>query len=505
MSIFSDLLSRLFEEKGISRNYISSYIAVDRTILYRYIQGKALPSRERLNKMCVAMGLSPVLRSELFEAYEISEIGDELYEQRKIVRQIITDLPNSLHQRYIQPKYKPLNMDDSVGDCEIILGRANINTKIKLMFDYQINEEKYSPLRLLIQPDCQYIFDLLLATPFEYRKRLNVIHCVRFQEQNNSASVQKKHINLEFLKSIIPLLFSSQTDNTLFYQPYYYYDNNINSNMRVMEIMPNLIVNDLYAIVISYDFERALFFSNKDIIKFYVNEFTRILGNSEPLFKKFNNELEISSFLYKIETEHKIFSGEIKSDPCIFSFVPIDFIDKKVKADMPNRDLVINITKERQKIALENIKNGIEYNEYFDESGINKLIETGYISDIPNEFVDPLDKDEIIIMLDYIIDMMNKYENFHSLLLQPGKLDIFKNGVYIFIHRDYGVVFGCNSTELRQTTLYLITEKAITNAFNDFFSYFKNDHTYVKTKQETIDYLQSKVDELKQINVALTY
>lgn len=497
MSAFSDLLLKLIEEKNISKNSICGFLGIDRTILYRYIQGKSIPTRERLDQICIAMSLSPSSKVELIEAFEITENGAELYEQRKIVRQIITDLPNVLHQEFTQPNFKTASKYETIGDSEILYGRANINSKIKFLFDYQISEEKYAPLRILIQPDYTHLFDLLIATPTKYRKKLNIIHCVRFQEFDSCLSNKKKHHTLDYMKQIIPLLFSSQSDDSLFYQPHYFYDNNVTKNMRLMELMPNLIVNNNYVLLISHDYEKALFFSNKDIIRFYTNEFNRLLENSTPLLQQFHNEYDISAFLYKLETENNAVTGELKSDPCILSCVPEELIDKKVMASMPNRDLVVQITKDRIRLANENFKNGMEYNEFFDERGIENIIETGFISDIPNEYVKPLEKHEIALLFKNLIEKLTSYENFNSLLLNSGKLEIFKNGVYIFIHKDYGVMFGCNSNSMLQTTLFVITEKTITNAFNDFFVNFKNDRIYVKTKQETIDYLHKKIMELE--------
>ena len=83
MSEFSQLLSHYIHSKDIKTYALAQYCGLDRSNMYKIINGKRKPaSEEMVDKMCKFMHLSPVDESALKEAYNITLVGSDNYYRR---------------------------------------------------------------------------------------------------------------------------------------------------------------------------------------------------------------------------------------------------------------------------------------------------------------------------------------------------------------------------------------------------------------------------------------
>lgn len=90
MSEFSKILSYFVKSRDISVSAMVKYCGLDRSTMYKFINGKRTPaSRALVEKMAEYMNLNPVETGELLEAYHITEIGEDTYYSRKGVLDFI--------------------------------------------------------------------------------------------------------------------------------------------------------------------------------------------------------------------------------------------------------------------------------------------------------------------------------------------------------------------------------------------------------------------------------
>ncbi len=95
MSVFSDLLSDYINEKQIKILSLAKYCDIDRSTMYKVMNGKRNPpSQETLKKMAHFMHLTPVEHQKFQEAWKITRIGEELYYKRKSVENFICHFPD---------------------------------------------------------------------------------------------------------------------------------------------------------------------------------------------------------------------------------------------------------------------------------------------------------------------------------------------------------------------------------------------------------------------------
>ena len=86
MSIFSQLLSEYMKQKKIQTYRLAQYCGYDRGNMYKIINGKRNPpGKEFVEKVAGYMHLTPLEKTKLYEAYQISIVGYDIYYRRKAV------------------------------------------------------------------------------------------------------------------------------------------------------------------------------------------------------------------------------------------------------------------------------------------------------------------------------------------------------------------------------------------------------------------------------------
>ena len=86
MSDFSQLIACHRHSKDIKTYALAQYCGLDRSNMYKIINGKRKPSsRELVLKICKFMQLSHAEQKEMEQAYEITLIGHDTYYRRKAV------------------------------------------------------------------------------------------------------------------------------------------------------------------------------------------------------------------------------------------------------------------------------------------------------------------------------------------------------------------------------------------------------------------------------------
>ena len=90
MSVFSDLLSEYITMKVVGVYPLSQFCGLDRSSMYKIINGKRTPSDEDVvRKMAQFMHLTPQEKSDFMDAFYIAQMGAEVYYRRKSVRELI--------------------------------------------------------------------------------------------------------------------------------------------------------------------------------------------------------------------------------------------------------------------------------------------------------------------------------------------------------------------------------------------------------------------------------
>ena len=80
MSVFSDLLSEYITMKDVGVYPLSQFCGLDRSFMYKIINGKRNPSGEDVvRKMAQFMQLTPQEKIDFMDAFYIAQMGAEVY------------------------------------------------------------------------------------------------------------------------------------------------------------------------------------------------------------------------------------------------------------------------------------------------------------------------------------------------------------------------------------------------------------------------------------------
>ena len=90
MSVFSDLLSDYINEKQIKILSLAKYCDMDRSTMYKIMNGKRNPpSQEILKKMAHFMHLTPVEHQKFQEAWKILSVIFQICRQPVLIRSFL--------------------------------------------------------------------------------------------------------------------------------------------------------------------------------------------------------------------------------------------------------------------------------------------------------------------------------------------------------------------------------------------------------------------------------
>ncbi|MCD7820535.1 MAG: hypothetical protein LUH07_16030, partial [Lachnospiraceae bacterium] len=325
--------------------------------------------------------------------------------------------------------------------------------------EFSVQNTLYQLLSSEISQQSAIHFQMLL--PFE-----TDISPILIQLWHNTANFSVDHLfcfpsvsdndfskSLERLQQIIPLCLIARES----YHPYYFYENSDSVSVNPLYYY---IITPHYLVLLSQDQSTALIQTSERLINYYSNYFLWLMDHSEPLVSvatTLSDILKVSGSM--IDPKGSL---SIMPQPCFARYSTPEMIEKyfqvcnssmqEITPDIPldMYDSVINHFTLVQTIE----KN---FHSVFSEKGIMDFIETGRITEMPSEYVHPIDIPDRIHFL-------NQLRN-----------DIANDKVVGRI------------------------EKSVCHAFQDFFQSLPGSQL-IHTKEETLRILDDGIRELlKQV------
>ena len=200
MSKFSNKLKELFSVKSVDKRMVAQALHIDRALLYRYLNDQAFPEdtaflEQLRNELC----LTPYEYKELLESYEITKLGEDIYQGRQMVAGILDNLLQQPGSAVSLPAPAVLPSDETV---RILRDRDMIYSALLSI----ILDERTTQIRMNLQPDqdfvCRSLFQILREKLT--RQETQVKHMLRFQSKTND---NVSSYNLNIFSRLLPLLY----------------------------------------------------------------------------------------------------------------------------------------------------------------------------------------------------------------------------------------------------------------------------------------------------------
>ena len=82
------------QENGTNVYRLSNSSSLERTTLQRMVTGKRLPGIDFVKQFCKELRMSAAEEQQLMELYHIEQIGEDVYQNRMIIRNLLRYLAN---------------------------------------------------------------------------------------------------------------------------------------------------------------------------------------------------------------------------------------------------------------------------------------------------------------------------------------------------------------------------------------------------------------------------
>lgn len=487
MTHFSALLSHFIQLKEISVFPLTQYCGIDRSTMYKYINGKRLPPRQELvEQIADCLRLSPSERQKLLSAWKIIQIGEENYYSRKNVENFILNFPDTFrinspevslfsdHFTSTQLPENLLGVNAAVrrSGCVALPSRTAVNHAVIQMI---LNEarKRNGRLALLLQPDHEYLFHFLTALG-ESGCTLNIEHilCLNRTIQTNKSKIS---LNLLYLQKILPLYMRA-----LNYNVYYYYDN-VDARFSSFNGLSCLILTGESAISCTSDHSSGIFYSQPETVRILWDQFLRYKEKCAALFKTVNTlseELDMFNTLGQGMED----SYAIQSEPCLIPFISPDLVGKYIRPDLPGRESLIPVLNDFLASQRKRICSG-NFHVYQTLSGIRSFLETGQINEIPDGICFPLSPADRKLLISCLLQNAGKKYRllFGPLRNLPGNFHLYvssSGGYLLFTDR------------LNRTVYLLFQESSLLTVFLDYMSHLDSKYFF------TYEQMQSLLQEL---------
>lgn len=489
---FSKVLKDHICRMDIKIQNLSFASGVDRSLIQKMIKGDRVPAnKDVLERIILALMLTPRQATELRNLYHIARIGEDVYQRHLLVKDVLESFGLIPYQKESIIKSNYLHTLENDPDNSIFYGAHEINLLLKTVIEMEANKEN-ALLKLIVQPDFPFMIEHLAIMGSTYNTMM-IEHIFCLQE-----SIKEKddnRYNLICIKNIAPLITSGCS-----YTPYIYYDD-VPSHINSTSIFPYMIITSTHVVTISYDFTQAVLYQDSNFLKLYSNVYNRIKLCTIELIEKLPTPMDTFNYFNRLEnpTNKVVRKSELYftmfTQPCLIFFITKAIIYKYI-LDVPYKEELATMLSRRSENYLEKIKGGYDYTTYFTMEGVKDFWETGRIREIPDEFYTPLDLKDRYYLLNMLYEISLNY-NYNSLLVNSNKLQLTNNLVVSAM--DDSSISLIYRQPGREATSFTLKEKSLTYSFFRFFEYLKcSDCDFILPQNKTLELLKEQLDNYKK-------
>lgn len=375
MSQFSELLSQYMERKDVQTYRLAQYCGYDRANMYKIIKGKRNPPGINfVEKVAEYMHLLPSEKESLYEAYQISVVGQDNYYRRKSVMEFMTEVSRGKSLTFAMSSVD-VKANFQMIEKKLVPLEGSHDVRSGLL--YVIAEEtclNNGSIRLLLQPETDFLVSILaMCSNVKNCTRIDHIFCL---DDGKKETGRENNYNLACLKNILPLYHYHYE-----YHAWYYYGH-IPGQNEMFALFPYMVLTSRYACVLTADRKRGYLTEDTEMIKMLSLIFENCLGHAS-CFARLADEAKEQMALLKATFSNQVLGYCFQMTPCFMPVLTLEILEKYVKRDLPDRTVFL---KQLWDYIGELAEQNLIYICSID--GIIRFLENGEISEIPLELYD---------------------------------------------------------------------------------------------------------------------
>lgn len=479
MSKFSVKLSEYIERSDTTIISLSQQSGFEATHITRFKKGNRKPlNQTKLEKLFTALQLSPSEYKELYELWQIEQIGEDVYQQHMAVKELIL----SLNQRTEIKQEMSENIKDDQELCCVYSGKQNVLFALKQTLEITSRCPE-NHIRMVCQPD-EDMFTELIFLICNMKEPVSIRHIISMYGSDAAKNRQLK--NLTYLKNLLPCALSNPL-----YEVWFYYDRSVLSDNHYL-LMPNVFITAEAVMLISSDWNNCIIHKDEKVLHYYKMLFDRQYKVSRSLGYSVPSLFDELQFLIKnlvdekVDTTNTFFS--IDYQPCLLPYIePADC--KYLFPGYENMDMLINMFfTQYQPIFIKNV-NAVHF---FRLDGLKSFLRTGQIWEVGKDNMNPFTPEDRIKL---IHRMCKNVRQGHSSLyiLKEDELPMPKDAVLSLYQNNFLAIH----TRTSQDHIYGMNESGVTKTIREFFLYLRQSDMVYTVKES----LQMVEDEILSLDV----
>ena len=492
MSAFSNLLKDVLNAKSVDKLQLSGAMGIDRALLYRYLNDQSFPDRSFLSDLRAELLLTPYEYRDLLRAYEMTRLGETVFENRRIVSSII--------QSIYRQSEKLIGLNNTVSTAGFpVKDIVTLSNSDSVYWAVQqiLQDPRTQNVMLTLQPDQEFVHHSvtsLLVSQARLRP-LHIEHIVRFQSKSLDSHAT---YNLKIFSHILPALFACNYYTDSQYFVYYYYNNQVSVDERAMELYPHALITSWCVCLFSFHYNSAVIIQDPAVAQLYRNNFLSIQDNTSCFLKEAVTADGESTLMQRL-THEPYFECIFKTHPSV-SLAGNEKHYAKYYQSPNNTDttLVDNLI-HRYHLRMQAMNSEFYKGrrDFFTFSGLRRLVYTGRFSNSPDPNIPAMDHEDIRCFIENYLQKLKTLPHFEAHLVKedtPGMLS-GDFGIYI-INNNSMIIEKARRDTVPKRHLIEVTEKSIVNAFLEYLQNGIEFEEIICSNAQTIALLESllKVD-----------
>ena len=302
MSQFSELLREYIKKKDITIKALAEKCGIDRTYLHKILKGeRKVPSVDFVENISLQLMLSTEDKSRLMELYNISEMGEDVYNRRKQVSKIIHDMANTNMEDPDALTFKTEVDIDSVPEISIYTDKRELRKNLQVLICSDVHNG--SDIQVIAQPT-EFLTNLLSIAAEGSESAINHL----FFFDNTSGEKNTAKYNLDIFPFICHLAQKHEK-----YEAFYYYEG-ASAYFNSTNIMPNIMITNNFLIRTDSDYCEGVIYRSKPMVEFYMRQFEKFKTKCAKLL---DHAVDILEYVYFWYDDNANFIGvDFSHAPC---------------------------------------------------------------------------------------------------------------------------------------------------------------------------------------------
>lgn len=475
MTGFSEYIQNFINVQSISLKDLSEETGIDRTVLYRYVKGKRIPSdKDIVIRIADAAQMSLNEKKYFLEEYDKVVLGDNIVYSYEYIKKMTENLGRFQENNTAKSSWHIVH-DFEEEDKSIELNSSEeIITYILDLFKYAVLHSKdIKKILIVMQPVYDEIQKFIPQIFNDSEIEIEQIICM---EQN----INQNYRNLELLEKVLPLCFSHTG-----YRLYYYYDL-LSSHINDTTVMPNIIIAGDY--VVQFDYPMKHGFVERNTV------FTRVMHRQYNLLQKNTSSLVSGTDgLDKFSFVYRNMGGDsgisMQKQFCMANCIDMEMAGRHifqagVAEEIIGKNFSVHGKWKGDKYVEEKDKNFFVIS-YGTHKGMEEFMETGRIKEFPDNLYSPLTLEERLEVLERMCMLIKKGKAEYHLILDGIE---FADGIiyYLSTGKRRFIFSKVTKNDIMHVT---VDEQSIYRTFKMYLEYlYKKGLVY--NKEETLDYLE---------------